>query len=129
MKQLLLITAISCVCCTQVFAGSNCKTCQKAPAQESKEKTIDCRKGIKETETALLATNSCSATTTPAPVKTDENSNPDMTDDTSTDGKMEQKTLLAGGSSPSNTDVPATTGDEGKDDAMSEKKTETQLVA
>lgn len=130
MKQLLLITAISCVCCTQVFAGSSCKTCPTAPAQDSKEKTTDAKEEAKEATApnALLAANDCSVTTTPAPTQTD-GTNPDMTDDMPQDGAMQQKNLLAGGTAPSNADAPTATGEEKKDEEMKKKTTETQLVA
>ncbi len=154
MKQLLLITAISCVCCTQGFAGSCCKPSPTGPTPTNKDQTTDQKsKTAAETNSiqAILVANDASAQMTPnhsldqvpgqSPTQTpakkapnpsqikDLDDNQDLHQDDSTP-KM-PKLLLAGGTAPSNTDaspeVPPTNRD--LDMPESEKPVAPQLLA
>lgn len=139
MKQLLLITAITCVFATQAFAGSSCKPCPTAPAQT--EKPADAGKSAEPAKDAdavktLLAsscgTGACGSTMTPPDgQKADQTmpQTPATPDAAPADGQMQTKFLLAGGSSPSNTEAPAAPADEKKAEAEAEKTAPAQLIA
>lgn len=133
MKQLLLITAISCFCATQAFAGSSCKTC---PSQAAQEKPGSAEEPKKDAESdavkSLLCANDCTTTTTtPAPADETKTATPDAAP---ADGQMQTKFLLAGSSATSTADAskkPAAPADEMKSDAEveAEKQAPAQLIA
>ena len=66
MKQLLLLTAISLIFATEVSAGSSCKTCPTAPAQNSTQPQADVKDANKDADTDVvkepLASNASSNT-------------------------------------------------------------------
>lgn len=134
MKQLLLITAITCTFATQGFAGSSCKPCPTAPAETTKEKSAEPAKEVKEVEEvkALLASN-CGSTMTPADETKSDQTKPQAPatpDAAPADGQIQTKFLLAGGSSPSKTEAPVAPADEKKaEDVEADKTAPAQLIA
>lgn len=130
MKQLLLVTAITCVFATQAFAGSSCKTCPNTPAETSKEQTTEPAKEADEVK-ALLASN-CGSTMTPADSQNADQTKPQAPatpDAAPAEGQMQTKFLLAGGTSPSKTEAPAAPADEKKAEVEAENAAPAQLIA
>ncbi len=134
MKQLLLITAISCAFTANVFAGSSCTSCQgkaaKKPAAQGEQKAAD----QKETDVnQLFAAMGDTMSEAPSPTMTTPDGQPAMTPD----GKpadvqqLPPKMLLAGGTSPST--APGQTGamkpDGEKTDPQQDDAKQPQLVA
>lgn len=137
MKQLLLITAITCTFATQGFAGSSCKPCPTAPAETKKEQPADADKGANASQDAdavktLLASN-CGSTMTPADETKSDQTKPQAPatqDAAPADGQIQTKFLLAGGSSPSKTEAPVAPADEKKaEDVEADKTAPAQLIA
>lgn len=136
MKQLLLITAISCFCATQAFAGSSCKTCPSQAAQEKPDSAEQPKKdaesdAVKSLLCANESTTTTTTTTTPAPADETKPATPDAAP---ADGQMQTKFLLASDTSSCTADAckkPAAAADEKKSDAEveAEKQAPAQLIA
>jgi len=102
MKQLLLITAISCAFSINAFAGSTCKTCPTAPAQEQEQDTTTDAPKDTSTDQPMLAAacKECSE---------------EVQEEKSAE---EQTLLLAGGTAPTEADSTK------KEDTDAEKQVE-----